>query len=295
MSDRQFRYSEIFGRTIQGEGQYTGRPTVWIRFWGCNFNCSGFGQKNPCDPSTWELPYQDINTADYKSMEELPVFPQGCDSSYSWAKKFEHLAHKETASQICDRIEALLPGGKFLHPVSKQWSHIAFTGGEPMMSQTAMVEILEEFERRGNPPKFITIETNGTQPVRDIFRNIIVDYREKYDTEFFFSVSPKLFLSGEPWNKAIRPDILKMYREVSAAGQLKYVSDNSDRAWEEVEKATALFREQGVDWDVWIMPVGATREEQEDIQAQIAESAVDRGYSVAPRVHCWIFGNVVGK
>lgn len=295
MSDRQFRYSEIFGHTIQGEGQYTGRPTVWVRFWGCNFNCNGFGQKNPCQPDTWELPYKDIDPTAYKSMEELPVFPQGCDSSYSWAKKFEHLAHKETASQICDRLEALLTGGTFRHPESKQWTHLAFTGGEPMMSQTAMVEILDEFERRGNPPKFITVETNGTQPVRDIFKDKIVEYREKHGTEFFFSVSPKLFLSGETWEKAIRPDILKMYRDVSPSGQLKYVCDGSDRAWGEVSRATFLFREVGVDWDVWIMPVGATREEQEDIQAQVAEGAVDRGYSVAPRVHCWIFGNVVGK
>lgn len=295
MTERKFRYSEIFGHTIQGEGQYCGRPTVWVRFWGCNFSCESFGQSHlPIDQQIKD-PYADVNPDDYTSVEDLPVFPIGCDSGYSWAKKFGKFAHQETASQICDRLESLLTGGTFCHPESKQWTHLAFTGGEPMMSQTAMVEILDEFERRGNPPKFITIETNGTQPIRDIFKDKIVEYREKHSTEFFFSVSPKLFLSGETWEKAIRPDILKMYRDVSPAGQLKYVCDGSDRAWDEVGRATFLFREVGVDWDVWIMPVGATREEQEDIQAQVTVGAVKRGYSVAARLHCWIFGNVVGK
>ena len=81
-----YHYSEIF-YSIQGEGKYTGVPTAWLRFFLCNLQCDGFGQVNPKDPSTWELPYQDINVDDYNSMEELPVFTTGCDSSYSWANQ----------------------------------------------------------------------------------------------------------------------------------------------------------------------------------------------------------------
>ena len=66
---KKYRYSEVFGGndgptpTIQGEGKYAGHPTVWIRFWGCNFNCDGFGQKDPRDPSTYELHYKDYDPA----------------------------------------------------------------------------------------------------------------------------------------------------------------------------------------------------------------------------------------
>lgn len=295
MSDRKFRYSEIFGHTIQGEGQYTGRPTVWVRFWGCNFSCMGFGQSHLPKDQQNTTPYKDINPDNYNSVEDLPVFPIGCDSGYSWSKHFGKFAKQNTASEMCDILETYLTGGTFVHPISQQSTHLAFTGGEPMMSQSAMVEILEEFEKRKNPPKFITIETNGTQPVRDIFKEIILRFQTLYNTEFFFSVSPKLSASGEPWEKAIKPNIVKSYREISPAGQIKYVGDGSDLSWEEVQRATGLFREQGIDWDVWIMPVGATLEEQEQIQAQVAEESVKRGYNVAPRVHCWIFGNVVGK
>lgn len=292
---KRYRYSEIFGDTIQGEGQYTGRPTVWVRFWGCNFSCMGFGQSHLPKEEQNHAPYKDINPDDYQNVEELPVFPIGCDSGYSWSKHFSKFAKQSTAGEICDILESFLTGKTFKHPVSNQYTHLAFTGGEPMMSQTAMVDILNEFETRGNIPKYVTIETNGTQMPRLEFSKLVKRFQETYGTEFFFSVSPKLSASGEDWNKAILPDVVASYRNLSPAGQLKYVGDGSDTSWSEVKSATDLYRASGVEWDVWIMPVGATLEEQEEIQAFVTEEAVKRGYSVAPRVHTWIFGNAVGK
>ena len=291
MTEKKYRYSEIFGQTFQGEGAYTGRPTSWLRVWGCNFECAGFGQEQPDKPETYDLDYLKIDPSEYKSMEALPVFHRGCDSSYSWAKKFSALAHQSTAAEICDKIEATLPGGKFLHPTSKQWHHMAFTGGEPMMSQTAIVDVMENFALRNNTPKFVTIETNGTQKPRPAFENTFVNH----DGELFWSVSPKLYLSGEMWANAIKPEVLAQYKAISNAGQLKYVCNGTDRNWDEVARATDLYREAGIDWDVWIMPVGADREMQESHQAKIAEMAVERGYSVSARVHTWVFGNVIGK
>lgn len=294
MSTRKYRYSEIFGKTFQGEGAYTGRPTVWLRVWGCNFECRGFGQEKPEDPESYDLDFLKIDPSEYKSMEELPVFHRGCDSSYSWAKKFSHLAHQGTASEICDEIERWLPGGKFKHPTSGQWHHMAFTGGEPMMSQTAIVDVMEEFERRGNVPRYVTIETNGTQAPRSAFVECFTKHAEE-GGELFWSVSPKLYLSGEMWEKAIKPGVLKLYRDISNCGQLKYVCNGTDRNWDEVAEATRQYREHSIDWDVWIMPVGADREMQESHQAVISEQAVERGYSVSARVHTWVFGNVIGK
>lgn len=291
MNEKKYRYSEIFGQTFQGEGAYTGRPTAWLRVWGCNFECAGFGQEQPDKPETYDLDYLKIDPSEYKSMEELPVFHRGCDSSYSWAKKFGHLAHQGTAREIADRIEATLPGGKFKHPVSGQWHHMAFTGGEPMMSQTAIVDVMERFAERDNTPRFVTIETNGTQKPRPAFENLFANHTG----ELFWSVSPKLYVSGELWANAIKPEVLAHYKAISNAGQLKYVCNGTDRNWDEVQRATDLYREAGIDWDVWVMPVGADREMQESHQARIAEQAVERGYSVAARVHTWVFGNVIGK
>ena len=262
-----------------------------MRVWGCNFECAGFGQEQPDKPETYDLDYLNIDPSEYKAMEELPVFHRGCDSSYSWAKKFSHLAHQDTAADIATKIEATLPGGKFKHPKSGQWHHMAFTGGEPMMSQTAIVDVMDRFAERDNTPKFVTIETNGTQKPRPAFENTFANL----DGELFWSVSPKLYLSGEMWANAIKPEVLAHYRDISRAGQLKYVCNGTDRNWDEVARATDLYREAGIDWDVWVMPVGADREMQESHQARIAEQAVERGYSVAARVHTWVFGNVIGK
>lgn len=297
MTEKKYKYSEIFGDTFQGEGRYTGVPTVWIRFWGCNLSCSGFGQDDPTKPETWKLDYQTIDVSSIKRVEDLPVFNRGCDSSYSWAKKFSHLAPQGTAADICDKLEAFLksehnPEGKFLHPKSGQWTHLAFTGGEPMMNQTAIVDIMNEFARRGNMPAYVTVETNGTQRARD---NITEYLSGLQNVEWFWSVSPKLYLSGEKWEDAIKPEVVAAYKDLSDVGQLKYVSNGTQRAWDEVERATALYRAAGINWPVWIMPVGATVEGQNLVAAKVAEESVRRGYNVAARVHAYVFANVIGK
>lgn len=294
--EKKFKYSEIFGRTFQGEGQYTGVPTAWVRFWGCNLECNGFGQKNPRDPSSYDLSYQTVDISSITRMEDLPVFNTGCDSSYSWAKKFAHLAHTATADEIANKLEKAIasefnPKGLFRHPWSRQNTHLAFTGGEPMMNQTGIVEILASLEQRYNLPSYITIETNGTQSVRQVFR----EHFDYYAGELFWSVSPKLSLSGEDVSKTIKPEVVAEYASISQCGQLKFVCDTDPQTWVEVEDAITLFNDAGIDWPVWIMPVGATVEGQQSVAAQVAEMAVDRGYNVAARVHAYVFDNVIGK
>ena len=84
-------YSEIF-YSPQGEGHYTGVCSAWLRLFSCNLQCDGFGQKDPTDSSTYQLPYKNFDASNIKRMTDLPVFEKGCDSSYSWAKKYKHLA-----------------------------------------------------------------------------------------------------------------------------------------------------------------------------------------------------------
>lgn len=294
---KEYYYSEIF-KSIQGEGHYTGVPTVWFRSWGCNLNCNGFGQTNPYDQTTWELPHETIKVEEYSTMEELPVFSKGCDSSYSWSKKYKHLAHKDNASNIARKIIQLMEtesnkDGLFRHPKSKQWTHLAFTGGEPMLAQTAIIDIMNGFFGFNNYPDHITIETNGSilprQEFNDFFLN---EWRIK---ELFWSCSPKLSTSGEKWNDTILPGVLGSMNKISAHGQLKYVCDGTKRCWDEIEMATQIYRNEGVQWPVWIMPVGATEEGQKKLAGRIADEAVDRGYNVSARVHVYLFGNVIGK
>ena len=59
-------------------------------------------------------------------------------------------------------------------------------------------------------------------------------------------------------------------------------------------RATTLFREAGVDWEVTIMPLGGTRERLEKTQAALAEQTLARGYRFSARLHAWLFGNIPG-
>ena len=297
ITEKKYHYSEIF-YSIQGEGHYTGAPTAWIRFFLCNLQCNGFGQSDPTNPDTYELPFLDFDVKSVKRVEDLPVWEKGCDSSYTWAKKFKGLMGHETPSTLANKIVDVIknesnPEGKFLHPVSKFHQHLCFTGGEPLMvtGQMATIGIYEELQRQNNLPGSMTFETNGTQKLKPAF----LDWGKSIDTEIFFSCSPKLFtVSGEKSSRAIKPEIVSEYLQVSKKGQLKFVVGEKEREWEEMESVVKQFREAGVDWPVWIMPTGAREEEQTASAGKVAEKAFKRGYNVAARVHVYLFGNAIG-
>tara|TARA_E500000318_G_scaffold13838_1_gene13413 strand:- start:1741 stop:2637 length:897 start_codon:yes stop_codon:yes gene_type:complete len=297
MDEKKYYYSEIF-HSIQGEGHYTGVPTAWIRFFLCNLQCNGFGQIDPSDPSTYELPFESYDVSQVKRVEDLPVWDKGCDSSYTWAKKYKHLMGQETPTVLANKIVDILktdsnPDGLFLHPVTNQRQHLCITGGEPLMvtGQSATVGIYQELERQNNLPSSMTFETNGTQKLKQPF----IDWANRIDTEIFFSVSPKLWsVAGEKADKAIKPEIVAEYYNISKAGQLKFVCGHKDEQWDEMEEAIAKFKSAGVNWPIWVMPVGAREEEQKESAGAVAKRAFQRGYNVAARVHVYLFGNAIG-
>ena len=297
MDEKKYYYSEIF-HSIQGEGHYTGVPTAWIRFFLCNLQCNGFGQIDPSDPSTYELPFETYDVSQVKRVEDLPVWDKGCDSSYTWAKKYKHLMGQETPTVLAQKIVDALktesnPEGLFLHPNSKQRQHLCITGGEPLMvtGQMAFMSIWDNLEINNNLPDSVTFETNGTQKLKDTF----IDHVKQMNTEVFFSVSPKLWsVAGETAEKAIKPEIVAEYHNLSKAGQLKFVCGHKDEHWDEMEQAIQKFRSAGIDWPVWVMPVGAREEEQMQSAGAVAKRAFQRGYNVAARVHVHLFGNKIG-
>jgi 6-pyruvoyltetrahydropterin 2'-reductase len=297
MTEKKYYYSEIF-HSIQGEGHYTGVPTAWIRFFLCNLQCNGFGQIDPTDPEKYELPFEDFDVSSVDRVEDLPVWDKGCDSSYTWAKKFKDLMGQETPSVLANKLVDIIkndsnPEGLFLHPVTGQRQHLCITGGEPLMitGQRATIGIYEELERQGNLPGSMTFETNGTQRLRPEF----IEWVNSIDTEIFFSVSPKLWtVAGETPEKAIKPEVVAEYYNCSKNGQLKFVVGNDDEQWNEMESVIEQFKKAGINYPVWVMPTGAREEEQTATAGAVAERAFKRGYNVAARVHVYLFGNAIG-
>ena len=290
MSNNVYAYSEIFD-SIQGEGEYTGYPTAWLRFFLCNLQCNGFSQDDPTDPSTYKLPYKDFDLIEINRLEELPVWEYGCDSSYSWSKKFKHLQHRLTSREIADNIRKAFTNEHNNGKWEKR--HMCFTGGEPLMkhAQLCTMEVMQHYLNDEDYPKFITYETNGTQMPRPEF----IEFWKNYPGELMISCSPKLFtVAGETTKRAIRPEVVARYMEFADKGYLKFVVTGEPRAWEELDVTIEKFREAGVDWPIWIMPSGATVEGQQIHDGDVAKMAFQRGYNVSARVHTYLWGNLIG-
>jgi organic radical activating enzyme len=71
----QIKIAELF-YSIQGEGRFMGVPSVFLRTFGCNFKCQGFGMPRGELSNEAEL-IDPTNYTDYKS---LPLVSTGCDS-----------------------------------------------------------------------------------------------------------------------------------------------------------------------------------------------------------------------
>ena len=87
------KYSETF-YSPQGEGKYVGVPSLWIRFFLCNLQCDGFGQTDPTDPSSYDLPYEKIDVTEITDVMDLPVFEKGCDSRADVKGRNEFADHR---------------------------------------------------------------------------------------------------------------------------------------------------------------------------------------------------------
>lgn len=295
--EKTYRISEIF-YSFQGEAVMAGKPSVWIRFFGCNLECSGFGQEHPTKPETHILPYKDFDVKLVSKLEELPVWDYGCDSSYSWSNKYKHLAKDLTVEEICDIVIDLMkhptnPDGLFIHPITEQDTQLCFTGGEPMLNQKAMIDILNEFKKRDNEPLTITVETNGTQKLSSELADAINDNELWRFWNWHWAISPKLYHTSGEKNK-FKPNIIEDYNIIADVSLcLKFVCNGSQESWNEIEENLKKLQ---CDYDIWIMPVGATKEQQESDQvAEIAIEAMKRGYNVATRNHCYVFGNSIGR
>ena len=142
----KLKVSELF-YSAQGEGRYVGVPSVFLRMFGCNFTCSGFGCK-PGEKST-EADEVAKTVELYKTFEELPLVNTGCDSYASWHPDFKHLSPTYTVEELVDRMTALLPNGHWLQPNGNP-VHLVITGGEPLLGwQRAYPELLDVLHERG--------------------------------------------------------------------------------------------------------------------------------------------------
>ena len=287
----KIKVSELF-YSLQGEGRFVGVPSVFLRTYGCNFTCGGFGCK-PGEKSTGADDVAEVVHM-YNNFLDLPLVETGCDSYASWHPAFKHLSPTHTTDELVDKMLALTPNGRWKQNNGND-VHLVITGGEPLLGwQRAYGELLSHPHMADL--KNITFETNGTQRLSEEFKEFLVDNFWTYgceNKEITFSVSAKLSASGEQWKDAICPDIVAEYQQYGHT-YLKFVVETEDHVNEAV-RAVDAFRAGGFNGSVFLMPQGGVVAPYEANKLNIANICLERGFNYSPRLHVDLFGNGWGK
>ena len=285
----QIKVAELF-YSIQGEGRYMGVPSVFLRTFGCNFTCGGFGL--PAGQISDER--NKIDAEAIKNYKDLPLVSTGCDSYASWDVRFKHLSPVLSTDSLAESITDILP--------FKTWreEHLVITGGEPLLGwQRSYPDLLSHDKMKDL--KELTFETNGTQSLSKEFRHYLLDWTlnprgtpggKRGRDSLTFSVSPKLSNSGEKREEAIQPDVVCSYEEVGYT-YLKFVVAIHDDVDEALE-ATNDYRKAGFKGPVYLMPVGGVENIYSLNNRRVADLAMKYGLRYSDRLQVPLFKNEWG-
>ncbi len=237
--------------SIQGEGKYTGTPSLFLRFGGCNMKCEGFG----CIESSDE------------GVEVL-----GCDTVYAVNK--EHFSKLWTPIKKTEELLNILN----LYELPKSVD-IVLTGGEPLIyaSEDIFVSFLNVLHENGHR---ITFETNGS---------LNVDF-EKYPVykECIFSLSVKLSNSNEPLKKRVNGDVIYSLASNACEAFFKFSIDaESINLGLEEEINNIIIHSPKT--KVYCMPLGGSKEEVERNTEPLIEFCKSKGYNFSDRLHIRIW------
>jgi 7-carboxy-7-deazaguanine synthase len=279
----KIKIAELF-YSIQGEGRYMGVPSVFLRTFGCNFKCQGFGM--PRGELSAEADELGSVAHMFNKYEELPLVSTGCDSYASWHPDFKDLSPMLESNAIADRIAEIIPHGEWKD------EHLVITGGEPLLGwQRAYPDLLEHPKMGGL--REITFETNGTQKLTPEFKEYLNKWREEHwAREITFSVSAKLPCSGEKWDEAILPKVVCEYEDVGTA-YLKFVIA-TEQDFADAERAVKEFRVAGFSGHVYLMPVGGVESVYALNNKNVALLAMKNGLRYSDRLQVPLFKNEWG-
>lgn len=129
-----FLSDDLVFYTIEGEGEFVGQPSVFMRMSMCNLTCIGFAS---------------------------PDSPNGCDSFVSWSVK-----NKKTFAEIFQMME---DNGYVEHLRNR--AILKLTGGEPIIQEKQLLKFIEAFKEKYNFVPRIDFETNATLIPSERWRN----------------------------------------------------------------------------------------------------------------------------
>jgi 6-pyruvoyltetrahydropterin 2'-reductase len=120
-----FLSDDLVFYTIEGEGEFIGQPSVFMRMAMCNLTCIGFASEDS---------------------------PNGCDSFVSWSVK-----NKKTFTEIFQMME----NNNYIEHLRNN-AILKLTGGEPFIQEKQLLKFIETFIEKYSFLPRIDFETNAT-------------------------------------------------------------------------------------------------------------------------------------
>jgi organic radical activating enzyme len=237
--------------SVQGEGKYTGHPSLFFRFGGCNLTCEGFGctEIAPCGSEI-----------------------TGCDTVYAVNRK----AFGELWQEI-EELQTLI----WIMNGYRLPSHVdvVLTGGEPLIyaNEPVFAEFIEYLVSQGHR---VTFETNGT---------IAPDFRRfPFYKEATYALSVKLSNSGEPLEKRVKEDAIASIIANAKESFFKFTVDEpSLMSHIETEIDTIIASYPYT--PVYCMPLGGDKAHIEANCEAVIEFCKRRGFIYSDRLHIRIW------
>lgn len=189
-----------------------------------------------------------------------------CDTKYTWNwKHYDKM--KEVHQMSNDEIVTQLNKGGV--------KNLVVSGGEPLLQQRELVTLFKLLKSLG---WWIEVETNGT----------ITPSSEMYELVDQFNCSPKLSNSGDDKKLRVREVALQSLAQSSKAN-FKFVVANQTDIQEVLEYVNTFNMTE-----VYLMPLGKTREELEQTRKLTQELSVRLGFKFSDRLHVVKFGGIRG-
>ena len=239
---------EIF-YSIQGEGKSAGRPSVFVRTSSCNLHC------------IW------------------------CDTDYTWnwlGTPFPHVNDAKPGYKKFDRKKwvARCPVDEVAAAVAVfPCKNVILTGGEPLMQQPALVELMLALRFISKDYRFET-ETNGTFSPTPAFDAQIDQY----------NVSPKLENSGNTRRLREKPAALRFFAQSPKANFKFVLSDKKD-----LEEVLGLLKTYAIPPEkVWLMPEGISVRALATRRKWLVDICKERSFNYSDRLHVQIWGSKKG-
>jgi 7-carboxy-7-deazaguanine synthase len=239
---------EIF-YSIQGEGKSTGQPSIFVRTSLCNLHCIW------CD-------------TDYTWNWKNTRFPHVHDVEPGYAKfdKKEWIA-------VCNIVEVAEKVSVF------PCRNVILTGGEPMLQQGALTELMLFLRSQSKDYRFET-ETNGTlMPTKDFDATI-----DQYN------VSPKLANSNNVRKLREKPAAFHFFAQ-SAKANFKFVLS----AQSDLDEVLDLQKKYNIVAEkIWLMPEGTAAAALAERREWLVEVCKAYGFRYSDRLHVQIWGSKKG-